>query len=65
MCIAVPITLDGVVVVTACTAAIGVDGVDKGGTSVIENSQVTGTGSFDTSANQNTPMESTLATPNG
>ncbi len=63
--IAVPSTLDGVVEVTASTAAVGVDGIDKGSTSVIENSQVTGTGSFDTSTNQNTPMESTLATPNG
>ena len=44
------------------TAAVGV-GVDKGVTSVIENSQVTGTGSSDTSASQNTLQESALATP--
>jgi len=46
------------VVVTACTAAVAVDGVDKGGTSVIENSQVTGSASFNTDANQNTTTRS-------
>jgi len=46
--IAVSSTLDGVVVVTACTAAAGVDGIDEGGISVIENGQVTGSASFNT-----------------
>jgi len=63
MCIAVPSTLDHVPRVTHAAAAFAVDGVDKGGTSVIVTSQVSGTGSVDTSANQSTLQESTLATP--
>jgi len=63
MCIAIPSTLDHVPTVTPAAAAVAVDGVNKGGTSVIENSQVTGTGSSDTSANQSTLPECTLATP--
>ncbi len=61
-CFAVPSTSDGHVIINTCTAAVSVGvGVDRGGTSVVEKSQVT----QNTDANQTTPMESnTNVNPN-
>jgi len=52
---AVPATSERDVVLTTCKTAIGVDGVDKGGTSLLANSQVTTADSPIANAIQNTP----------